>query len=139
MSFTRGILFMLPPAIVLWGIILYPAFASPPIPTIVINNEIPATTVIATTETTELTNVSGLSDVDRDSIRGSAIAMCLGASQFDYAKGWQGSGAGSWWKNETAVCASAAKRIDDILITGGVGCDTNFEDCGGVISGNWHF
>jgi len=84
-------------------------------------------------------NFTGLSEADQTAIRGNAIAMCLSGAQFDFASGWQGSAAGSWWKNEQAICGTFAKRIDDILFTGGVGCDTGFGDCGGVISGNWHF
>ena len=85
------------------------------------------------------TNLTGVSDSDRRAIRGTSIAMCLSGAQFDYAKGWQGSGAGSWWRDEQAVCGHFAKRVDDILFTGGVGCDVDFEDCGGVIAGSWHF
>ena len=82
------------------------------------------------------TVVSG--EDDRNN-RGTAIAMCLSGAQFDYAKGWQGSAAGAWWRDEQAVCGAFAKRIEDILFSGGIGCDTDFDDCGGAIAGSWHF
>ncbi len=89
--------------------------------------------------TPTVTEQSSGNSGDDDADRGAAIAMCLGGASFDYSNGWQGSGGGSWWKSEQAVCTSFATRVDDILLTGGVGCDTEFEDCGGTINANWHF
>ena len=115
------------------------ALADPkPVPT-VINNYYTTTDTPDVTNVTNLTDVSGLSDAEEEAIRGSVVAMCMGSSHFDYANGWQGSASGSWWKDEQAVCGAVGKRIDDILFTGALGCDIGFEDCGGVISGNWHF
>jgi hypothetical protein len=71
--------------------------------------------------------------------RGISNAMCLGMTQFDYDRGWQVSGGGGWWQDESSGCVAFGSLVDEFLITGGGACDTGVEDCSGAITFSTHF
>lgn len=78
-------------------------------------------------------------DGDDDYKKSVAAAFAMAGAQFDYSKGWQGAVSAGYWDDESAIGAQLAKRVDDILISGGGACDTDFDQCGGLIAASWHF
>ena len=81
---------------------------------------------------------SGNGNASGESRRGVANALCLGMTNFDYDRGGQISGGGSWWQDENSACVAYGTMVDDYLIIGGGACDTGFNDCGGAVTFSTH-
>jgi hypothetical protein len=96
-------------------------------------------TVETTGEGSVVVKDSYQSSDERDRNRAVAAALAAGSCQFDYSKGFQGCVGAGYWDDESAVSFQVGKRVDDLLLNGGVSCDTDFNQCGGSGAVNFHF
>ena len=80
---------------------------------------------------------NGYSTGDQD--RAYAAMLSAGACQFDWSKGIQGCVGAGYWEDASAVTFQVGKRVDDLLLNGGVACDTDFNTCGYTGAVNFHF
>jgi hypothetical protein len=71
--------------------------------------------------------------------KGASAAMATGYCQFDYSPGFQGCASTATWGDEWGLNFQVGKRVNNLLINGGVTCDPKFEECGAGAALNWHF
>lgn len=82
---------------------------------------------------------SGNNGSNDDNDKGVATALSAGSCMFDWSKGIQGCGAVGYYEDQSAVSFQVGKRVDDLLLNGGVACDTDFDTCGYTGAVNFHF
>ncbi len=88
-------------------------------------------------------NTSGMRSSDYDAMAAAvAASMAAGSCQFDYSTAMQGCGSTWNYDGEWGINFQVGKRVDELLINGGVACsllDGDVEECGFGGAVNWHF
>ena len=86
----------------------------------------------------DVTNVTEVTNITNENSTGVASALALGQCQFDYTYSIQGCSGLGFHDGNSAISFGMAKRVDEVLLSGGLA----YED-GGDISGavgiSWKF
>lgn len=135
MNLFRGLMYAIPLSLILWMIILYPAYAGPRIDNSVTNNHYYGTNDSGDSSIVEI--YSGMDSEEFDN--GMAMSAAGDTCVFDYAQGWQGCFGGGWYGSASAINGSLVTRVDNFAMRVNIQSDTDFDEQAIGVGGSWHF